>query len=151
MELKIKKVDNSHEDFQLLVAELDKDLAVYDGNEHAFYDQYNKVTMIKYALVGYVDHAAMACGAIKEWDEKTMEVKRMFVRHDSRGRGFSKSILAALEEWARELNYERCILETGKRQVEAVGLYYAAQYKVMENYGQYVGVENSLCFEKMLG
>ncbi|HJZ39393.1 MAG TPA: hypothetical protein VJ203_03440 [Bacteroidales bacterium] len=40
------------------------------------------------------------------------------------------------------------MLETGKRQPEAIELYKKSGYKLTPNYGQYAGVENSLCFEK---
>jgi putative acetyltransferase len=55
-----------------------------------------------------------------------------------------------LEAWAAELSYEKCVLETGKKQVEAIGLYQKNGYQKIPNYGQYIGVENSLCFEKKL-
>jgi hypothetical protein len=55
-----------------------------------------------------------------------------------------------LENWAGELSYAKCILETGKRQPEAIGLYKKNGYKLIPNYGQYAEAENSLCFEKEL-
>ena len=55
-----------------------------------------------------------------------------------------------LEKWARELSCTRCILETGKRQPEAIGLYKRNGYRLIPNYGQYAAVENSVCFEKEL-
>ena len=74
----------------------------------------------------------------------------MFTIEKGRGQGFASSILAELETWAAELNYSRCILETGKRQVEAIRLYQKNGYHTMANYGQYEGMDNSVCFEKML-
>ncbi len=66
----------------------------------------------------------------------------------SRGKGIASKILAELEIWATELFYEKCILETGKKQPEAIALYKKNGYNIIPNYGQYAGVENSLCFEK---
>jgi putative acetyltransferase len=40
--------------------------------------------------------------------------------------------------------------ETGKRQPEAIALYEKQGYQRISNYGQYIGVENSVCFEKVL-
>jgi GNAT superfamily N-acetyltransferase len=79
-----------------------------------------------------------------------MEVKRMFVIQDYRKRGVATQILGELERWAMELSYARCILETGKMQPEAIELYSRYGYTVIPNYGQYAGIENSVCFEKKL-
>jgi putative acetyltransferase len=59
-------------------------------------------------------------------------------------------VLSELESWAAELGYPKCVLETGKRQPEAIALYEKQGYQRIPNYGQYIGVENSVCFEKVL-
>jgi len=74
----------------------------------------------------------------------------MYTLPDSRGKGVASLILAELERWAAELSYGKCVLETGKRQPEAIGLYKKRGYQLIPNYGQYTGVENSVCFEKVL-
>ena len=68
----------------------------------------------------------------------------------SRGKGIATKILSEMERWAAELGYARCILETGKRQPEAIQLYRKNAYAQIPNFGQYAGIENSLCFEKKL-
>jgi GNAT superfamily N-acetyltransferase len=146
----IIRTDSGNEDFIRLVRQLDAYLAITDGDEHAFYDQFNKIQNIKNVVVCYKDQNAVGCGAIKEFSEGTMEVKRMFVSESHRGKGIAGRILAELETWAAELGYSRCILETGIRQVEAVALYKKSGYSIIPNYGQYAGVENSICFEKVL-
>jgi len=146
----LRRTDSDHSDFIALVKLLDADLATRDGQDHAFYDQFNKITNIKHALVAYENQIPVGCGAIKEYDSESMEVKRMYVLPEYRGTGVASEILAALERWAFELSYERCVLETGKRQPEAISLYKKRHYKSIPNYGQYVGIENSLCFEKSL-
>jgi putative acetyltransferase len=133
-----------------LVDLLDIDLAIYDGADHAFYDQYNKSHDIKHVVLLYVQGTAVACGAFKTYSDSTVEVKRMFVLHNHRGQGFSKLILTELEAWAKSLDFEECILETGLKQVEAIGLYQRAGYSQIENYGPYQGVANSVCFSKKL-
>ena len=79
-----------------------------------------------------------------------MEVKRMFVPQEQRGKGIASRILKELESWAAELGYKKCILETGEKQPEAIALYKKNNYVVIKNYGQYVDVESSVCFEKMI-
>lgn len=137
-------------DFIELVRLLDADLAIRDGDKHIFYDQFNKIDNIRYVVVAYVNNKPAGCGAIKEYNPDSMEVKRMFVLPENRKKGIASKILAELEIWARELSYSRCILETGKGQPEAIELYKKNGYTLIPNYGQYAGVENSLCFVKNL-
>ena len=146
----VVKCDSSNKDFIHLVKLLDADLALRDGEDHAFYSQYNKIDMINHALVLYIDQQPVSIGAIKEFDSENMEVKRMYTLPDFRGQGLAKIVLLELENWAHELGYKKCVLETGKRQPEAISLYKKNGYSAIPNYGQYIGVENSMCFEKQL-
>lgn len=148
--ISLKRTDSNNEDFIGLVRNLDADLAIRDGDDHAFYNQFNSISMIKYAVVAYLDDVPIGCGAIKLFDDATMEVKRMYVTPQSRGKGVAVSVLAELELWTKELGYKRCVLETGINQPEALMLYQKNGYNRIPNYGQYAKVENSFCFEKIL-
>jgi putative acetyltransferase len=148
--MKTLRTTSENQDFHKLVKQLDAYLAVMDGDEHAFYDQYNKIDLLKNCIVIFDNDEAVACGAIKAFDERSMEVKRMFTLPEKRGKGLASAILKELEVWTKELGYEKTILETGKRQIEAVALYQKCGYKIIPNYGQYAGIENSVCFEKKL-
>jgi GNAT superfamily N-acetyltransferase len=143
-----KRTDSDNPDFRSLVILLDADLKERDGDEHTFYDQFNKIANIRNAIVCYVDDKAIGCGAFKEFDESKVEIKRMFVLPEYRGHGIAMKILKELELWAAELNYQQYILETGKKQPEAIRLYQKAGYSVIPNYGQYINVENSVCMMK---
>ena len=145
------RTDSTNQDFVELVKGLDADLAKIDGDEHPFYAQYNQIDKIRYVVLAYEDAQPVACGAIKEYAPGIMEVKRMYTSPESRGKGVATKVLSELEAWARELSYETCILETGKKQPEAIGLYQKNGYQIIPNYGQYADVENSLCFEKSIG
>jgi GNAT superfamily N-acetyltransferase len=146
----IRRTSSDNQDFIELVKLLDADLAKRDGEDHSFYSQFNKIDKIKYVLVAYENNIPVGCGAIKEYGADTMEVKRMYVRPESRKKGIAARILSQLELWAGELSYTRCILETGKKQPEAIELYKKNGYQIIPNYGQYAGIENSLCFEKQM-
>ena len=74
----------------------------------------------------------------------------MYVPPDKRGKGIASLILKELESWAKELDYAKCILETGEKQPEAISLYKKNNYLVIQNYGQYADVISSVCFEKAL-
>lgn len=148
--IQLIRTDSGNKDFIELVKHLDADLAEKDGDDHDFYNQFNKIDKIKFVVVAYENEQPLGCGAIKEYDFATMEVKRMFVHPENRGKGIASKILSELENWAKELSFAKCILETGKRQKEAIELYKKNNYQLISNYGQYIGVENSLCFEKKL-
>jgi putative acetyltransferase len=135
-------------DFRALVKLLDADLATRDGKDHSFYAQFNTIDALKFVVVAYENDQPVGCGAIKEYSAKTMEIKRMYVAPESSNNGIATRILSELETWATELSYAKCILETGKRQPEAIRLYEKNGYRLIPNYGQYAGMENSLCFEK---
>jgi GNAT superfamily N-acetyltransferase len=148
--IKIIRTNSDDQDFIDLVKNLDAELAERDGNDHPFYAQFNKIDKIKYVVVAYENSKPMGCGAIKEYASNTMEIKRMYTSPESRGKGIATKVLTELEIWATELSYEKCILETGKKQPEAIGLYKKNGYKFIPNYGQYAEIENSLCFEKVV-
>ena len=150
MAIKIIRTDSEHPDFRTLVTLLDQDLAVRDGEEHAFYSQFNKIDKINHALLAYVENQPLGCGALRAYTEDSVEVKRMFVLPEHRGQGIAGAVLSALETWAAELGFARCILETGKKQPEAIRLYQKSGYEIIPNYGPYEGMENSVCMEKML-
>ncbi|MDM1378562.1 GNAT family N-acetyltransferase [Myroides marinus] len=148
--LNIVRTNSDNTDFLNLITHLDQYLRVLDGEDHSFFAQFNKVDHINHVIVIYQDNLAIACGAIKEYEVGTMEVKRMFTSPAARGRGIASTVLKELEQWSLELGYTRCILEMGKLQTQAEILYRKNNYTVIPNYGQYEGVESSLCFEKLL-
>jgi putative acetyltransferase len=145
------RTDSTNLDFQSLVKSLDADLRIRDGEEHAFFAQFNKIDLIKHVIVAYKDDIPVGCGAIKTYQDNIMEVKRMFVVPNLRGKGIATSILLELENWAKELTCRlRLILETGKKQPEAIALISKEQLsRVIDNFGQYAGVDSSVCFEKV--
>jgi putative acetyltransferase len=148
--IKIIKTDSDNQDFVSLVQQLDANLNARYKEIQAFYDQFNTIDKIKHVIVAYENDTPVGCGAMKEFNPDAMEIKRMFTLPESRGKGIATQILIELEAWAAELFYKKCVLETGKKQVEAIGLYQKNGYQKIPNYGQYVGVVNSLCFKKDL-
>ena len=148
--IRLIRTNSENDDFVELVKHLDADLAQRDGADHSFYAQFNKIDTIKHAIVAYQDDTPVGCGAIKEYSPDTMEIKRMYTLPEARGQGVASSVLGELERWAYELGYEKCILETGKKQPEAIALYKKKKYQIIPNYGQYADVQDSVCFEKNL-
>ncbi|WP_395054985.1 GNAT family N-acetyltransferase [Flavobacterium sp.] len=146
----IKRTTSDNPDFEKLVVQLDAYLAIVDGEDHAFYAQFNKSNSLKNAIVLYENEIAIGIGAYKEYDSQTVEMKRMFTLSEHRGKGIASKILSELELWAKEEKYSISILETGFLQKEAISLYQKLEYKIIKNYGQYKGVETSICMKKTL-
>lgn len=144
------KTDSENADFRLLVTELDADLKIRDGADHGFYSQFNRIAAIKHVIVACIEDKPVGCGAFKPYADDAVEIKRMYVPPLERGKGIASAILSELEAWAASLDYKRCVLETGKKQPEAIQLYKKNGYSIIANYGQYENVENSVCFEKIL-
>ncbi len=148
--IELKRTTSENVDFNFLNKMLDKELVIRDGEEHAFFAQFNKIDTINHVIVAYEGEEPLGCGAFKKYDEETLEIKRMFVLPEGRGKKIASNMLAELEQWGKELGYKKCILETGTTFKEAVGLYKKANYAVIPNYGQYKDVANSICFSKSL-
>ena len=148
--MQLLRANALHTDFIALVAELDKELAIIDGDDHAFFSTYNKTFDIHHTVIAYIDSKPVGIGAIKHYDATTMEVKRMFVLPSFRGQKIANAILDELEKWTVELGYRSCILETSTRLPSAVKLYERTGYTRIDNYGQYIGVPTSICMRKTI-
>lgn len=146
----LKRTTSADPDFQALVKLLDKELAIRDGDEHSFYNQFNSIVQLAHVVVLYNGNIALGCGAFKPYDDTSVEIKRMFVLPNYRGQGVAAIILHELETWAAELNYQTAILETGKKQPEAIRLYQKSGYGIIPNYGQYENIQNSVCMSKKI-
>ncbi len=148
--IEIVRTNSKNINFKHLVTQLDAYLKITDGDEHDYYNQFNGIENLDHVVVVSIDKEAIGCGAFKPFDNTSVEIKRMFVKPNTREKGIGKSILAELENWAKELGFANSILETGKRKVEAVIFYKKCGYKAIPKYGQYKIMENSLCFKKEL-
>lgn len=148
--MKIVKTTSDNSDFQDLVNQLDAYLRIVDGEDHEFYAQFNKTDALQYVIVCYDQDVAIGCGAFKTYNTQTAEIKRMFTLPEYRGKGVAKSIMKALENWAKEENYTNTILETGYLQKDAIGLYTKLGYQIIDNFGQYAGIKTSICMKKNL-
>ena len=148
--MRVLRTDSDNLDFRRLVVDLDRYLADIDGADHAFYAQFNGLDNIPYVVVAYEDDIGIACGAFKPYGGDSVEIKRMFTLPKYRGKRVAARVLCELEKWAAELGYGDCVLETGHRQQAAVSLYRRSGYEVVPNYGQYTGIENSLCMRKSI-
>ena len=144
------RTSSDNNDFKTLVKLLDEDLQIRDGDEHSFYAQFNTIDSLKNVVVSFMEKEAIGCGAFRQLNSQKVEIKRMFVHPKYRGRAAATTILNELEKWAVQLNYTEALLETGKKQPEAISLYKKSGYEIIPSYGQYLNVENSICMMKKL-
>lgn len=150
MDIELIKTDNKNIDFIELTKLLDEDLWARYGDIQAHYDKHNTIDFINDAIVIYKNKIPAACGAFKEYSQDSAEIKRIFVKKENRQQGLAKLIVSKLEELIRKQGYTYSILETGQKQHEAINLYKAIGYEIIENYAPYVGDSNSVCMKKTL-
>lgn len=146
----LKKTNSSNPDFRPLTILLDQELFEQYGDLQSEYDRYNQIINIDTVVIAYRDGIAVGCGCFKQLDEIAVELKRMYVKKEERGYGIASAMLSELERWAKDLGFTYSILETGTKQHEAIGLYQKIGYTIIPNYGQYSGMESSICMRKKL-
>ena len=148
--LKILRTNSDNPDFHALTRQLDVTLCEIYGTKQEDYEEFNRITNLHTVVLAYEDDVPVGCGCYKKFNEDTIEIKRMFVVPENRGKGIASRILYELEIWAIEQNYSYSALETGKKQTNAIDLYQNLGYTITTNYGQYAEMENSVCMLKSL-
>lgn len=137
--------------FRTLVNQLDAELRLMYAELMDTYDQHNIIEHNDTVVIAYLDDQPVGCGCFKPFDAEAVELKRMFVHPDARGKGISKLIINELETWAGELGFTRTVLETGIKNIDAQHLYHKSGYVDIPRYGPYVHLESSICMGKHLG
>lgn len=102
-------------------------------------------------VAAFVDQLPIGCGALREFDETTAEVRRMYVCAKYRRQGLGRALLSHLIVEARQLGYERIVIETGDKQPAAIALYELSGFTRIEAFGLHVNDPTSRCYELQLG
>ena len=141
------RCDGTNEDFIENCRLLDEDLDRRVGRviKRDKYTQFNQLDKIHEAIVVYQDGKPIGGGAIRPYDETAIELKRVFVRPEGQGHGIGTELVSKLIGWARELGYQRMILETGDLLTESVHVYSKLGFRKIPNYGAYADMPESLC------
>jgi GNAT superfamily N-acetyltransferase len=147
---KIIRTDSKNNDFIELVKLLDRDIAERDETAHARFGEFNTIEKLNYVVVIYDNNLPVGCGAIKKFNDNSTEIKRMFLKTEYRGKNFANDILQELEEWSKEMQFEKCVLQTSHQHPEAIRFYEKSGYVPIDNYGAYTSISDSLCFEKYI-
>jgi pimeloyl-ACP methyl ester carboxylesterase/GNAT superfamily N-acetyltransferase len=85
-------------------------------------------------LVAYRAGKPVGCAALKRLDDRTAEIKRVYVAPEARGTGVARALLARLERSAHEIGYTRLRMDTGARQPASVALFGSVGYERIEDY-----------------
>ncbi|WP_207427982.1 GNAT family N-acetyltransferase [Pedobacter sp. SYSU D00535] len=148
--VRIKRTTAKNRDFQNLIMELDSDLQSRYSSENYQYNAYTNLGNLQTVVVAYIQDIAVGCGCFKELDVDTVEIKRMFVNPYFRGFGVASSVIEELLDWAKRLYYKQAVLETGIKQPESIKLYAKHGFTVIDNFGPYKGMEESVCMRRFL-
>ncbi|MBK7105202.1 MAG: GNAT family N-acetyltransferase [Ignavibacteriae bacterium] len=141
--------DNS--DFNKLIEQLNTELQERYFDQETKFAPHNLLDKNVKTVMIYEDNIPIACGAFREIAEnRSVEIKRMFVDKFYRSKGYGRKVLNELENWAKELNYEFAILETGNNQPEAIKLYQNMGYEQIPNFPPYENIPESICMKKKL-
>lgn len=135
--------------FREYAASIEIDLAFQDfANELTLINvQYNKP---KGALIlAYSDNQAAGCAGIRQFDDDTAELKRMYVRPQFRGQKIAQKMLQLAIDIARDLNYQTIRLDTIPSMVQAQNLYLSNGFYEIAPY-RFNPVENAIYMERKL-
>lgn len=149
MGLRILKTDSQNTDFLKLIKLLDDELNEQYGALQKQYNKHNQLANVNNVVIIYKNEIPVACGAFKEYNLNTVELKRIFVIKEHRRQGLSKLIIEEIENLALNEGYKYAILKTGIKQNEAIHLYKKSGYDVIQNYEPYIGNINSVCMKKV--
>ncbi|MDK2966048.1 GNAT family N-acetyltransferase [Lacrimispora sp.] len=147
--LEFRDTNGEDPDFAMLCGKLDRALDEIVGIQYqrSKYDKFNQRDSIHDVVVAYHEGEPVACGAFKLFDENHAEIKRVFVDPSHRHMGLGAELIRRLEAKAKMSGYRWCILETGRMLEAAYAMYKKAGYQMIPNYGQYEGMEDSICME----
>ncbi len=152
MDMDYVRTDGKNEDFieNCRLLDMDLDRRVGKQIKREKYAKFNQLDEIREAIVVYDDGKPVGGGAIRRYDDETVELKRVFVHNEYQGQGIGSRLVSLLIEWAAQLGYRRMILETGELLVESCAVYRKLGFTVIPNYGPYADMPESLCMAKAI-
>jgi len=98
-------------------------------------------------VAAFLGASPAGCGALREFDRTTAEVRRMYVGPGHRRQDLGSAILEHLIARARQLGYRRLILETGNKQAAAIAFYEKHGFRRIPPFDEHVSDESSVCYE----
>lgn len=145
----IVRTNSENPDLLALTNKLDEELCRIYNTNAADFEEYNRITGLATVVLAYENGEPVACGCFKQTGETTIELKRMYVKPEFRGRGIASALVGELEKWAIESGNTVAILETGNRQPGAVAMYEKLGYSIIENSTPHEAGPN-VCMQKKI-
>ena len=142
--------DGCNSDFITLCRLLDDWLNKRMGLEQTQYNQYNALHDIHDVILVYENDEPIGCASFKFHQTGVAEVKRVFVKNEYRNKGIAANLMNVIEDNAKQKQVYELLLETGKPLIEAISLYKKIGYSVIDNFGPYTNMPNSVCMRKLL-
>ena len=152
MNTEYRWTDGNDEDFRKFYLKTEEYYSSIVGglkNREAFVP-YNISESISDVLIASVSGTAVGCAGLKAYSPSDVEIKRVWVDPEFRGRHIAADMMDALERKASGLGFRRAILQTRPQMEAAVSLYGKRGYELVENYPPYDKLEGAICFAKDL-
>ncbi|KAA0990088.1 GNAT family N-acetyltransferase [Dyadobacter aurulentus] len=146
----IIRTNSDNPDFKKLTDKLDDELCLIYNTKKEDFEEYNRIVDLDTVVLAYEDKKVTGCGCFKTLNDATIELKRMYVEPEFRGRGIASALVAEIEKWAMEKGYHSAFLETGNGQPQAIALYRKLGYSQVTDLMQYAVSDYSVCLQKEL-
>ena len=133
-----EKVGELFREYTCMLVELDPEFQKSLDEQN--YDEELEQLEDKYGLPGgrlylaWQDGELAGCVGMKQLDEKTGELKRLYVRPAFRGQRLGRKLVERIIEDARSLGYRRLMLDTMPELVSARRMYENMGFVVTERY-----------------
>jgi len=137
-------VDIHSADAVLLIEELNRTLVSilgHDGTRHVNLGDFEQPNSV--FIIGYDDGEPVCCAGIRQFDNESGEVKRVYARKNSKG--YAAQLMKVLEAWASEQGYKKLILECREQNSHALDFYSQAGYQICEKYTPYENEADAVC------
>lgn len=137
-------------DANILINELSDELKVITGSDGRAHFNTKDILDERavFAIARDSEGEPVGCGALRNISNDVAEIKRMYARKKHAGIG--SSILSFLEGRAKELDYKKVLISAKRVNTKAVNFYKSNGYVVIDNYGVYATMPESICFEKCI-
>ena len=134
----IRPVDPRVPEIRSMIADLDAYQAALYPPESNHLVAVTKLAGPEYCfLAAFEGERPLAIAAFKRVDRDYVEIKRLYVSGEHRGRGLALTLVKALEEKAKQEGFGEARLETGIRQHAAIALYEKLGYDRTGPFGNY--------------
>lgn len=134
-----------------LVKELDHYFKDRYGDLTLKYQKYHDLEALDCRMLAFDGDEGIGCGGWRRLGEDTAEIKRVFVRLESRRQGVAWTLVRVLENDAVRHGCTRAVLEAGAEEYGALAFYQSCGYRFCTGFGDFAGDENCACMEKELG